>query len=77
MAAYLAFWSVVVAIAGRELNRRFPRKEPPATADPAVAILRERYARGDLDRDQFCQMVDDLHRTADPGRPPAVDGDRR
>ncbi len=77
MAAYLAFWAVVVAMAGREVNRRFPRQAPPATADPAVAMLRERYARGDLDRDRFWQMVDDLRQTADPGRPPAVDGGRR
>lgn len=77
MAAYLAFWAVVVAIAGREVNRRFPREAPPATADPAVAMLRERYARGDLDRERFWLMVDDLRQTADRCRPPGLDGGRR
>ena len=70
MAAYLAFWAVVVAMASRELRRRFPGGTPlraPAR-DSALAVLQDRYARGDLDRAQFLQMVDDLRLTAPVSR---------
>ena len=63
MAAYLTFWAVVVAAAARELHQRFPRA-PAVEADRAVAVLRERYAAGEIDRDQFLQVAEDLSRTA-------------
>jgi uncharacterized membrane protein len=68
MAAYLVFWAVVVTVAGRELQRRFPRGTPleAPSRDSAVAVLRERYARGDVDRARFLQMVEDLRVTARP-----------
>jgi putative membrane protein len=64
MAAYLVFWAVVVVAARRELQRRFPRGAAlgaPAR-DAAVTVLRDRYARGEVDRAQFLQMVEDLRR---------------
>lgn len=37
--------------------------------DPALAVLRERYARGELDRAQFLLIRADLSASPDPGRP--------
>jgi uncharacterized membrane protein len=36
------------------------RSFPAAIADPAVEQVRQRYARGELDRDTFLQIVRDL-----------------
>jgi uncharacterized membrane protein len=36
------------------------RSSPAAIADPAVEQVRQRYARGELDRDTFLQIVRDL-----------------
>lgn len=52
MAAYLAFWAGALVIAKRELDARFPRARP----DVGVAILRERFARGEIDEQQFRAM---------------------
>ena len=65
MAAYLGFWAVALVIAKRELDARFPRGRHAATgADPAMVLLRERFARGELDEQQFRSMADVL----DPDR---------
>lgn len=61
MAAYLAFWAVAVGIGLRELDARFPRTAVPRRdVDRAMAVLRERYARGEVDRAQFLLMSRDL-----------------
>lgn len=76
MAAYLAFWAVVVAVAKREMDLRWPRDTgltaqggrasgdsvPGRTdiTDPALEALRLRYARGEVDRDMFLAMRADL-----------------
>ena len=86
MAAYLAFWAVVVAVAKREMDLRWPRNavrtaqggrasgEPPAVPtvipDPALEALRLRYARGEVDRDTFLAMCADLGAVAPSGRAP-------
>ncbi len=58
MAAYLAFWAVVVVLAKRELDARWPKKPGrDATRDRAMAILRERFARGELQESEFRAMV--------------------
>lgn len=36
------------------------KKEEPAKNDAAAAILRERYARGEITRDEYLQMFKDL-----------------
>lgn len=61
MFAYLAFWAAVVAMGRKILDQRFPVGGALGTPpDSATAILRERYARGELDRAQFLQMRGDL-----------------
>lgn len=37
--------------------------EPRQAAPPAEDIVRERYARGEINRAQFEQMLDDLRKT--------------
>lgn len=56
MGAYLAFWAAALVVAKRELDARFPRVTLPGGADPAIRLLRERYARGEIDAVQFAQM---------------------
>jgi len=48
MLAYLGFWAVAIPIALRALKRY---SAPP----DAVTILRDRYARGDIDLEEFLQ----------------------
>lgn len=57
MAAYLAFWAGALVLAQRELDARWPRHpRPPAASDPAVAVLRERFARGEIDEVEFLAL---------------------
>ena len=57
MAAYLAFWAGALVIAKRELDARFPRvPRSGPVEDRAMLVLRERYARGEIDADQFTAM---------------------
>jgi putative membrane protein len=54
MVAYLLFWATAVPIAIRALNRSSDRPSPPADQhDPAIAVLRMRLARGEIDVDEF------------------------
>lgn len=66
MAAYLTFWAVALVAARRELDARFPRREVPP-ADRALGVLRERFARGELDEAEFRAMARVLDDT--PGGP--------
>lgn len=58
MGAYLLFWAGAVAIALRELHQRFPKDR--TAPDSAVGIVRERYARGEIDREQYLMLLADL-----------------
>ncbi len=59
MAAYLGFWAAALAIAKRELDARFPRVDRQTVQpDPAMTLLRERYARGEIDDQQYTRMRD-------------------
>ena len=59
MLLMLAFWGVVIAgvvVSIRWLGRRGKRSQP----DPALEILRQRYARGDISKDDFEAKKRDL-----------------
>ena len=71
MAAYLAFWAVVVAVAKREMDLRWPRDAGRTDiTDPALEALRLRYARGEVDRDTFLAMRADLGASGPSERAP-------
>jgi putative membrane protein len=58
MAAYLTFWAVALVVAKRELDARWPKgSHADATGDHAMALLRERFARGEIDESQFRSMA--------------------
>lgn len=62
MAAYLAFWGAALIVARRELDRRWPpRPRIRGDADPAMTVLRSRFARGEIDESQFRAMADVLN----------------
>jgi uncharacterized membrane protein len=70
MAAYLAFWAVALVVAKRELDARWPKgPHPGATEDRAMALLRERFARGELEESQFRAMAQVLHGEPGGGTP--------
>jgi putative membrane protein len=65
----LLFWGVVIALvvfAVRALTRSGsgqatpPAGSPGQTRDQALEILRERYARGEISKDEFNSMRQDL-----------------
>jgi len=58
MVAYLAFWGAALALAKRELDARWPRTSatPAGNREVALAVLRERYARGEIDEAMFRHM---------------------
>jgi len=62
MALVLLFW--ILVIVGLVIGIRwFMSQGRPATPDMALSILRERYARGDITREQFEAMRRDLEET--------------
>ncbi|HEX2856080.1 MAG TPA: hypothetical protein VHO26_01185 [Propionibacteriaceae bacterium] len=56
MGAYLAFWAVALVVAKHELDVRFPRPVSHRTPDSARELLRERFARGEIDVEEFRAM---------------------
>lgn len=62
MAKYLIFWAVVILFAVKLFKKYFTdRPTPPKSEeDSALKILRERYARGEIDAEEFKQKKSDL-----------------
>jgi len=62
MVLYLLFWAVVIIFAVKLFKKYFADREiPPKTKeDSALTILRERYARGEIDAEEFKQKKSDL-----------------
>jgi putative membrane protein len=50
MLVILSFWAVVIAGVALGLRWLAGQRKPP---DRALEILRQRYARGDIDKDEF------------------------
>ena len=58
MAAYLTFWAIAIAVAKKELDARLPRHDQaPLVGDAAVAVLRERLARGEIDVEEYRERL--------------------
>jgi len=59
MAMMLLFWGVVI-FAGMTGIRWFIGQHKPPRADKAMEILRERFARGEIDKDEFAAKKSQL-----------------
>ncbi len=67
MAMYLLFWAVVIVIAAKMFKKYFVRMGNPKNRDDnAMSILRERYAKGEIDAEEFRKKKADLEET--PGK---------
>lgn len=64
MAMYLLFWGVVIIIAAKMFKKYFVRMGyPKSREDNAMSILRERYAKGEIDAEEFKRKKADLEET--------------
>lgn len=70
MAAYLLFWAAAIPVALRALRRAQASVGPDGNRDPALEIVRARYARGEIDERELRERTQVL-------RPQSVDGVRR
>lgn len=62
MAMYLLFWAIVIIIAVKTFKKYFVNAvHPKAKVDTAMIILRERYAKGEINAEEFKQMKADLN----------------
>lgn len=62
MAMYLLFWAIVIIIAIKILKKYFVNEDrTKVKADTAMIILRERYAKGDIDAEEYRKMKADLN----------------
>jgi putative membrane protein len=59
MAAYLVFWAVAIPAAIAMLQRALVVR-PETADDPARRILRERYARGEIDTEEYRRRAEAL-----------------
>jgi putative membrane protein len=52
-AMHLLWWAVVIAGIAVVLRATLFRRDPGARGDQSLAILRERYARGEIDQAEY------------------------
>lgn len=57
---WLLFLVTVVWLAITLIARTSPTAKPPDAGDSAREIARQRYARGEIDRDAYLQIMEDL-----------------
>ncbi|MBI1885679.1 MAG: SHOCT domain-containing protein [Chloroflexi bacterium] len=50
---FVAFWAAIIALAVWAINRLSPSRD-------ASRLLEERYARGEISREEFLHMKEDL-----------------
>lgn len=61
MAMYLLFWAVVIVIAIKFFKKYCLKvKKSKSIEDDAISIIRERYAKGEIDAEEFKKMKADL-----------------
>lgn len=61
MAIYLLFWAVVIIFAVKFLKKYYLKMESPrVNEDKAMSIIRERYAKGEIDAEEFKKKKTDL-----------------
>lgn len=66
MAMYLLFWSVVIFIAAKMFKKYFVGMDyPKIREDNAMPVLRERYAKGEIDAEEFKRKKADLEERSD------------
>lgn len=57
----LIFWGVIIFVAVKMLNNYFNRVDASKSKeDSAMAILRERYAKGEIDEEEFKKKKSEL-----------------
>lgn len=54
------FWGAVVALVAWAIREFRPKAEPPFGRGDAIRILEERFARGEIDADEFQRRRDIL-----------------
>lgn len=57
---WIAVLALLVVVVVRLMGERSPTREPPFREDTPLEILKRRYARGDIDRDEFERRRRDL-----------------
>ncbi len=63
MAMYLIFWAVVMVIALKVFRRYFLQADIfKNKRDDALSILRERYAKGEIDAEEYHNKKEDLEK---------------
>jgi putative membrane protein len=70
MAIMLIFWALIVAAAVYAVRAwSGPPRTPGESHESPTEILNRRYARGEITREQYQQMRDDLMRRGPGGAP--------
>jgi hypothetical protein len=67
---WVAFWVVLIAVAVLLLRRELPNLRLPDHRPPALRILEERYARGEISREEFLERRRVLLARPEPTPPP-------
>ena len=68
MSIYWIFWSLlvmagvllVVWVIFRVIRRAGSRPHDVSSTDPAIRLLRERYARGEIDQEEYMRRLENL-----------------
>jgi putative membrane protein len=64
------FWIALIVAAILLLRREIPNLGRPVGPAHALRILEERYARGEIPREEFLERREVLLRTSQPAQPP-------
>jgi putative membrane protein len=67
------FWMGVILLAAYLLRGELPHLQHRLGASPPVRLLEERYARGEISREEFLERRAVLSRTPPPEEPPGTE----